>query len=149
MSADRCEPAEADRTQDGIHYLCAKSDLPNPIAMLWAWQHRIDPDVLFPGVPGMTLRPEFWYPIGTGNSHRRELTPEQAFAEGWRYLYPVSPHDPAAVAALVKAAGEIDRFSLVISAAVSRDDPTNSAAVCKTILALRTATSAFPQPKDT
>lgn len=121
MSADRCEPPVELRDVDGLHVILPIGE----DAIFAEW--RADQQV--------------WRVIGGD----WKWEPADLGVARYRYIAPIP--SPAAVAALVKAARELDRLSLVILSAVHCADRANSDVVTAAILALRAA--AFPQPKDT
>lgn len=121
MTESRCEPPAELRGEKGAHWLQHGDAKP----AIHAWY----PD-------RHTTYPKYYAP-GNWQIGVNDLSAAQAHAWGWRYCHPVSPHDPAAVAALVRLMPEtiasLDSYGTHVSL----------------VAALRTAAAAFPQPKDT
>lgn len=126
MTESRCEPPAELRGVDGLHVIQPSGE--DTIYAEW----RSDQNV--------------WRIVG-GNL---EWEPNDLGMAQYTYIAPVP--DPAAVAALVTAARELDRLALIISSAVRFAGAVHSTQLDETqaaIFALRPALAAFPQPKDT
>lgn len=119
---DRCEPPAELRGVEGYHWLQHGDAKP----AIHAWY----PD-------RHTTYPKYYAP-GNWQIGVNDLSAAQAHAWGWRYCHPVSPHDPAAVAALVTAAQEV--ISDIMTLGYLPGPPYEH---------LARALAAFPQPKDT
>lgn len=87
---ERCEPKEADRRRDHtVHYI----------------QCNDGPKVLASWVPDRSENSfsGYWW-IGLPGKKVQMIYCHTAGDRGWRYLHPVSPHDPADIVRLVQAA---------------------------------------------